>query len=158
MATENGGEPFASPELALCYDKIERCIARIVDMLVDMPADAHRMPPVPGANSLATLVNHVLENAAENILSTVGGEPFVRDRDGEFAAEPSVADLLERWEALRPRLQAAAAAIPSSALLEMRQHPRRGEISVLDVFLVVLRHVGEHEGHTQLTRDWFRAA
>lgn len=157
MATGDGAEPFASPELALCYDKIERCIGRIAEILVECGPDAHRAPSIAGANSLATIVNHVLENVAENLLSTVGGEPFARDRDGEFGASPEIADLLTRWEAMQPRIRAVVADTPASELLSMRPHPRRGEISVLEVFLVVLRHMGEHEGHAQLTRDWLRS-
>ncbi|MDP1911679.1 MAG: DinB family protein [Hyphomicrobium sp.] len=151
------GSEFASPELALCFDKIERCIDRIVELLVGCADQAAVSPPVPGANSLATIVSHVIGNVSENILGTVGGELFERDRDAEFAIEPSVSDLLALWEGLRPRLRAVAASIPTSALFEPRPHPRRGEISVLEVFLVVLRHMGEHEGHAQLTSDWLAA-
>ncbi len=145
---------FASPEMALCFDKIDRCISRIVEITVECDERAGDVPPVPGANSLASIVSHVLANVAENILGTVGGALISRDRDAEFASTASVADLLERWEALRPKLAAVAASIPTSELLAPRRHPRRGEIPVLEVFLVVLRHMGEHEGHAQLTRDW----
>lgn len=154
---EDAPPPFASPELALCFDKIERCISRIVEILVECGDRAGEAPPVPGANSLATIVSHVLANVAENILGTVGGQAISRDRDAEFASEASVTDLLERWEVVRPQLAEVAVAIPSADLFAKRVHPRRGEITVLEVFLVVLRHMGEHEGHAQLTRDWLAA-
>lgn len=147
----------ASPELALCMEKIERCITRIAEVLVQCGERANDAPPVAGANSVAVITRHVLGNVEENILGVVGGESRERDRDGEFSGEPSVADLLARWEMLRPRLLAVASRMPSSAMFEPRQHPRRGVVSVFEVFLVVLRHVGEHEGHVQLTRDWLLA-
>lgn len=148
---------FASPELALCYDKIERCIGRIVDLMVECGDQARLAPPVPGANSLVSIVGHVLANVEENICGTVGGEPIERDRESEFGAIREVSGLREAWATLRPRLREVAASIPSSGLLEPRTHPRRGEITVLEVFLVVLRHMGEHEGHAQLTRDWLQS-
>lgn len=113
--------------------------------------------PAPGANSLAVLVTHAMGNLRETVLGLLGAEqvePSERRRDAEFAAAARLADdVADEWAELRPRLETVFANLESSALDRQHVHPRRGELSGHELCLVVLRHMAEHRGHAELTRQ-----
>lgn len=141
-----------------------RYIASSLDRLIGCldgldAAQVAWFPPAPGANSLAVLVAHMLGNAEENLLGTLGGQSIARDRDAEFRVRgASAAELAAAWVALRPRLEAALAALPDGALDRDYAHPRRGTIGGREILIVVARHAAEHLGQAELTRDLLRAA
>ena len=139
-----------------------RYIASSLDRLVEIGATLDEAalnwrPPAPDTNSLHVLARHTLGNAEESILETLCGRPVGRDREGEFAARGATVAVPAHWRALRPRLQAALAALPTSELDRGREHPRRGKITGREVLLVVARHAAEHLGQAELTRDLLRA-
>ena len=110
-------------------------------------------PDAPNANSVATIVSHVLANLEENVFSVIGGNPSARDRVNEFDDAVSPAALQERWAQLRPRVDQALRALNDSDLLRQCQHPRRGAVTVGEMLVVIRGHLGEHEGQSALTRD-----
>lgn len=115
---------------------------------------AHWRPPAPKSNSVAGLVCHMLANVEENVLSVIAGGPGGRDRETEFtAAGRTTEELTQQWLSLRAKVVTALAALTADDLGAARTHAWRGEITVREVLLVVLRHTGEHEGQAQLTRD-----
>ncbi len=146
-------------QLALVTDRILRCIDRIMET-ADGPGDGDRAkkPAVPGWNSLAGIAWHVIANAEENILGVAGGQAVLRTREYEFVDNSSrtAAELQEHWRDLRRRLGAYFATLTLEALDDIREHRRRGRVTVLELLLVVLRHAAEHEGHAQMTRDYIR--
>ncbi|HTK07182.1 MAG TPA: DinB family protein [Ktedonobacteraceae bacterium] len=116
-------------------------------------------PSAPNTNSLYVLVVHSMSNAEENICHTLIGEPSTRDREQEFRAKGSSADeLLAHWQTLRPRLEATISSLSTEDLHRQIVHPRRGTITGLDILIVVARHMAEHFGHAELTRDLLLAA
>ncbi len=138
---------------------IERSLDRLVALSLDL-TEAERVarPPVEGANSVATLVGHTLANAEENLLGTLGGLDVRYEREADFDAPISDAvAIAARWGDLRARIAAVIAGLDDAAVLAARVHPRRGEVTGLEVLVVVARHAAEHLAHAELTRDWLRS-
>ena len=115
-------------------------------------------PPAPETNSLYGIAMHVLGNAEENLLATLCGQPFKRNRPGEFAARgKSANDASAEWMVLRDRIDRAFAELPPDALDRERRHPRRGAVTGREVLQVVSRHAAEHWGEAQLTKNLLKA-
>lgn len=147
-------------EAELFASRLLRAMDRLVgtmDLLT--PEQVAWQPPIPGWNSMATIVFHMTENLRENILGVVGGEERTRDREAEFREHlEAPAELREGWQALRPRAKAVLSRLSARDLDATRAHPRRGEITVREILLVMIAHVGQHEGHAQMTRDFLLAS
>ncbi len=80
------------------------------------------------------------------------------DRQADFDAPIVAAAAIEaRWGDLRARIVEVIGALDDGSVLETRVHSRRGEVTGLDVQLVVARHAAEHLAHAELTRDWLRS-
>ncbi|MGA7669155.1 MAG: DinB family protein, partial [Nitrolancea sp.] len=104
-------------------------------------------PPAPEANSLYALAIHTFGTVEENVVEILGGQPVNRQREAEFqAAGPSTAAIQQRWETLRPNLEAVLTLLTHADLQRTYSHPRRGEITGLAVLIVVARHTAEHLG------------
>ena len=106
-------------ELAARY--LEEYLAKCRVALVGLPAERLWWRPRAGANSAANLVLHLCGNLSLWLLANVGGEPFVRDRAGEFAATGGadagelhgrLAEVVGRCTALLRRLDEADLARP----------------------------------------------
>lgn len=125
---------------------------QVVDGLSEAQLNWH--PPVPNTNSLYVLVTHSMANAEENLCYTLLGKSSQRDREQEFQAKGSSADeLLAHWQDLRPHLEEAISGLSQEDLYRALVHPRRGPITALDILIIVARHMAEHLGQIELTRD-----
>ena len=90
------------------------------------------------------------------MLSCVGDGPIERDRDAEFAALPT-------WAELRPRFVAFLAS--AEALLDWHDHRRLAAISRHPAgdrmnrrcLTHTIEHLGLHLGHVEVTIDWWKA-
>lgn len=111
--------------------------------------------PVAGGNSLHAIANHTMANAERNILSSYCGQPYVYDREAEFAAAARDGDapLTERWAGLRARLVQAMADAPPEAFDRDCDHVRMGRVKGWQVLVQVSRHAAEHMGEARLTRQ-----
>lgn len=151
------------PPEALIAPTIWRYIASSLDGLVSLALELSEderlaIPPVAGANSVAALVGHTLANAEDNLLGTLAGQDVTYDRQADFDAPAADAGSIEaRWAALRARVNAALGPLDDTAVLAPRAHPRRGEVTGLEVLVVTARHAAEHLGQAELTRDWVRS-
>jgi hypothetical protein len=117
--------------------------------------------PAEGANSIATIVTHLVGSEAET-LRCVAGVASERGRAGEFAqVRRTVGDVLalldgadELLRALAPRIDAgrlrADLALPTLPAGELR--------SGLTWLVGNYGHAREHLGHVQLTRHLYEAA
>ena len=150
----------AATETLIFWRYIASSLDRLVGCLDGLSkAQLNWRPDAPGANSLYALATHTLGNAEENLLQTLVGQPVVRDRDGEFAAQGASAQaLVARWATVRAVLAARLADLPAGALDVAYTHPRRGTITGREILIVVARHAAEHLGQAELTRDLLRAA
>jgi hypothetical protein len=125
-----------------------------------LDTDALNWVPTQGANSIATIVTHLVGSEAET-LRALAGMTGERDRDAEFASGPStrshVLELLDEADDLvgevRPRIGVerfdATFALPTLPASEVR--------SGLTWAVGNYGHAREHLGHIQLTRQLYES-
>jgi hypothetical protein len=118
---------------------------------------ANRRPELPGANSPYAIVTHCIGVTEWWAGRLVAGRPVERDRDAEFVASGTVADLVERIAQAKKQLRADVAAADFRApLREEPNEPYRGTV-IGSTQGAALQHVYEelaqHHGHLELTRD-----
>ena len=136
---------------------ISRSIERIVAALADLeqagvPLDWR--PPAAAATSVYVLAVHALGTTEHRLLGVLCGIDIVRDREAEFAATSgSAAAIANERRALSARIESALSSLTEEDLAAPTRHPERGEITGLDVLIVVARHVAEHAGQAEFTRD-----
>ena len=133
------------PELAARY--LEEYLAKISFALERLPDERLWWRPTPEANSAGNLVLHLCGNLSLWLLANVGGEPFVRDRAGEFAARGGadaqelhtrLADVVGRCTALLRRLDEDDLATP----LRVQGY----DTDVLGVVFHAVEHMSYHTG------------
>ena len=116
-------------------------------------------PPAAGANSVYVLAAHALGATEHRLLDLLCGIEVDRDREAEFATTDRSARVIEdEWRALSARIAPALEELTEADLAALRRHPHRGEISGLQMLIVVARHMAEHAGQAELTRDLALAA
>ena len=148
-------EPSETARLFWPY--IARSIGRIIATLGDLedagvPLDWR--PPAADANSVYALAVHALGTTEHRLLSVLCGIDVDRDRDAEFAATAGSALVIaDQWRDLAARITTALDKLTDADLEASRRHPERGVTTGLDVLIVVARHMAEHAGQAELTRD-----
>ena len=101
-----------------------------------------------------TLAVHALGTTEHRLLAVLRGLDVEREREAELASEGGSATAIQdEWRTLRARVEAAVDRLTEADLARTRRHPERGEITGLDVLIVVARHMAEHAGQAELTRD-----
>lgn len=125
-------------------------VSRLDDVQVN------QAPAVDGANTPFQLTTHALGAARWWTEHIVCGLPSDRDRDAEFTASGSVADLValaattvERIEALAPDLDAAT----DLAHEARTSAPLEGDWTVGAALLHTYEELAQHLGHLELTVD-----
>jgi len=139
MSCESEFLTVSAKTLAQLGGRIETCLDKLTpEQIWSRQAE--------NENAVGNLALHLAGNVSQWILSGVGGEPYVRDRDAEFAArggkEPAALKQL-----LRSTVDAAVAVIGS---LPHERLAERVSIQGYDVtILEAIYHVAEHfSGHT----------
>lgn len=144
---------------------IERMLRTALDELRDLPAETlNRALPLPETNSLFALATHVAGSTEFLALKCGLGQEVARDRDAEFRAQGSLADLEQRYARLIGALHAALDGVDAAVLDKPADVPAANRswagdrpISVRDCLLHVIDHDGIHSGHIQLTRQLLAA-
>jgi uncharacterized damage-inducible protein DinB len=141
-------------ESLIFWRYISSSIEQLIATLDGLTPQEINQAPTGNANSLYVLVTHTMGTTAENLLEVLCGQPVHRQREAEFAAHGDSLDALhQHWHTLRDHIQACLAEVDNDALVDVRAHPRRGQISGREVLIVVARHCAEHMGQAFLTRD-----
>jgi hypothetical protein len=98
-------------------------------------------------NSVGNLVLHLCGNVRQWIGSSIGGEPEVRQRDREFAADSRIAapELTATLNAVVTDAVAILERLPPERLTE-RVSTQDGERTVLEVIYQVVGHFQQHAG------------
>ncbi len=144
--------------VATFWGYISRSIDRLVALADGLESGDLAWRPAEGTSSLATLIGHTMANAEDNLLGTLCGRPVTYDREADFERpEADGAALTERWTALRTTIAAALDDLDGDQLSRAIRHPRRGDLTGLDVLIVVTRHAAEHLAQAELTLDMLRA-
>jgi len=138
----------------------EQLHTQIREEIEDLDDDGLNWVPGPDANSIATIVTHLVGSEAET-LRCVAGAPCVRDREGEFVRKRrGVVDVLHELdtaddliEELRPWIRPGRL----RAYLPLPTLPAEERRSGLTWLVANYGHGREHIGHIQLTRQLYRA-
>jgi hypothetical protein len=115
---------------------------------------ANQRPALDGANSPYAILSHCLGVMEYWGGATVANRPIQRDRDAEFRATGTVADLLARASDARGRLEADVIGLDSMALPPnvigeaVPYNETKGS-----VLLHILEELYQHLGQMELTRD-----
>jgi len=101
----------------------------------------------PGSNSIGNLIIHLAGNVTEWIIGGVGGKPFERNREEEFARQTggSGADLLAGLETVLREADAVLAGL-TEADLERSIVIQGRETTVLGAIYHVVEHFAMHTG------------
>lgn len=113
--------------------------------------------PTPGANSIATIVTHLVGSEAET-LRCVAGVQCARDRDTEFSGShltlAEVLDLLDGADRLIDELEPKIDAHRLEAVFALPTLPPWEVRSGLTWLVGNYGHAREHVGQIQMTRQW----
>jgi len=127
--------------------KLDQLVHRIADCLGRLRDDQIWARGSENENAIGNLVLHLCGNVRQWLIAGVGGEPDVRDRDGEFSARGGASA-----SELTGRLQATVAAaiqvldrLPSDRLRETVRI-QSYERSVLEAVYHVVEHFSLHAG------------
>ena len=134
----------ARQQLAACAGTIRHCMMQLDDRQI-------WWRPRAEMNSIGNLVLHLAGNLRQRYLSDIGGEPFDRDRFGEFTERESIPrdELLRRFHDILHRVDTALAAMPDDLLREHRQYAVTAGTIDCTVQALILRTLTHLAGHTQ---------
>jgi len=145
---------MSDTEIETLWSFIRRSIDRIFSCLEGLGEEDLNWRPLRNANSLYILATHVMANVESNILGVLCGLEILRNRDDEFKARGSSSEPLQKkWQELQEKISINLSKLPPGALNQEYVHPRLGRITGRDHFIVIARHIAEHVGHSELTRD-----
>lgn len=115
--------------------------------------DGHEM------NTFAAIATHVLGAAHFMTMVAVGGAPDDRDREAEFHATGSVADLRARYDAWLDELHTLLNGLTEEDLSRETTVERYTEHGLLtgEALLHALDHTAIHLGHLQVQRQLWEA-
>ncbi|HZC76615.1 MAG TPA: DinB family protein [Ktedonobacterales bacterium] len=154
--TGPGEEP--TDEASLYRYHLRRLITWYLEALDPLaPAAFAWRPPAPDGNSLAAICVHAIASAEWWVLSCVGDGPIERDRDAEFAAQVTWAELRPRFTAFLSGAEALLAGKTSEQLAAISRHPA-GDRMKRRCLTHTVEHLGLHLGHVEITIDWWKAA
>lgn len=121
--------------------------AKIRTAVEAMPADRLWWRPNEDANSVGNLLLHLAGNVRQWVVSGVGRQPDVRQRNREFAARggSSVAEMLNALDATLRDAEAVLRHVTPDELLELRTIQGR-ETTVLEALYHVVEHFSTHTG------------
>lgn len=141
--TAETGELF----LTFSRERLQLLASRITDCLSRLSNEQIWQRGSDVENSVANLVLHLCGNVRQWIVSGVGGQPDIRDRDTEFASRDVIATA-ELRALLDGTISAALLALDhvSPGTLPRRIAVQGKHPSVLEAIYTVLEHFGEHTG------------
>jgi hypothetical protein len=135
------------------HDQVREEIAGLDDAAVNWT-------PGPGANTIATIVTHMIGSESET-LRCVAGVPWTRDREGEFSrgrrALAEIIDDLRSADELIATLKSAIGSHRLRTVMTLPTLPATERRSGLTWLVGNYGHAREHVGHIQLTTQLYRA-
>ncbi|MEL4503371.1 DUF664 domain-containing protein [Luteococcus sp. H138] len=135
------------------FDELFDLIGQSDDAMVN------RKPDVEGANSLFGIGTHVLGMMRFWSCTTNRGVEVERDREAEFTATGSVAELLSRAAQVRQLFETDVLSVNGHSKPANRPADKDAEwlVSCHGVLLHVFEEICQHLGHAELTRDLLAA-
>ncbi|GEE00909.1 hypothetical protein nbrc107696_13550 [Gordonia spumicola] len=147
---------------AECFEQMTQVLETMGDDLVNV------RPDLPGANSCYAIAFHCVGVVDYWLGSFVAGARIPRDRDAEFTASGTVADIVERLADAAERLPAWVRIAVTDGVLDrdVADHVTSGttrtELLATATpewaLLHVLQDIAQHVGHMEITRDLLLAS
>jgi hypothetical protein len=135
----------ASEFLTFSADKLTQLMVRIETCVAKLTPEQVWARGAESQNAVGNLLIHLNGNLSQWLLAGVGGKPYQRERDGEFAArdDAAAAELLSR---LRTTVEEAAAIIRlvPPERLTARLAIQGYDVSVLGAIYHVVEHFSGH--------------
>ncbi|HTQ53033.1 MAG TPA: DinB family protein [Bryobacteraceae bacterium] len=145
------------PGIFLDYSarKLRQAAGRIADCLSRLTDEQIWTRGADSENAVGNLVRHLSGNVRQWIVSGVGGETDVRQRDTEFAARGGMT-APELAAHLRTAVDEAAAVIENLPLTELtRRIAVQGyDVTVLEAIYHVVEHFSGHTGQIIFATKW----
>jgi uncharacterized damage-inducible protein DinB len=127
--------------------KLRQLVGRIQDCLGRLTPEQVWARGHENENAIGNLVLHLCGNVRQWIISGVGGQPDIRERDREFTAKGEVSpqDLAER---LKSTVDEAVAIIngTTAARLTERVTIQKYDVTVFEAIAHVVEHFSQHTG------------
>lgn len=122
-------------------------LPRVRRCLEELPTEDLWWRPNPVSNSVGNLVLHLAGNIRQWIVSGIGGEPDVRERETEFAADggADLADLLAHLEATLESVDGVLADLEPGRLGD-RIRVQGNDVTVLEALYHAVEHFSMHVG------------
>ncbi len=139
--------------LGLVNNALDSMLQRLEDLGDDR---INRRPDLPEANSPYIIMAHCVGLTHYWIGRVCAGRPYERDRDGEFRAQGSLAEIRQAVHDLKNHLQDDIGRVQldqtSAGELDARhadlQHVKQGEF-----LMRCYKELAQHQGHMDITRD-----
>jgi Protein of unknown function (DUF1572) len=145
-ATNLGSEILseARRQFAESANTIEHCLGQLTDRQI-------WWRPQENMNSVGNLVLHLTGNIRQRILADIGGEPFERDRFGEFSERRLIPrdDLFRQFREILGKVETALAVMPAERLNERIAYVVTAGTMEGTVMALILRTLTHLSGHTQ---------
>ena len=129
-------------------------MVQIVETLGD--ARVNQRPPLPDANSPYVILAHCV-GLTHNLLGVVlGGRPYQRDRDAEFRAHGTVAEIRQAVRELQQQIQGDITHVRGDQPPAFPWKPRQSYMQDWQQGAILLQcytELAQHHGHMELTRD-----
>ncbi|KAA9165881.1 DUF664 domain-containing protein [Amycolatopsis acidicola] len=140
----------------------DRALDGMAAILEELGDDlVNRRPALPGANSPYVIVHHCVGVLGFWVGRLVAGRPVERDREAEFSATGTVAELLGRLRAAQRQLRDDVAAADPRAPLREEAPAKYAHTPVGRTQGAALQHayeeLAQHHGQLELTRDVLKA-
>jgi uncharacterized damage-inducible protein DinB len=137
------------------------------DVLVDLrsvPAPFLNQPlALPETNTLFALATHLVGSGEFWVLALAGGRTIARDREAEFHASGTLAELVTRYERWIADLHEVLDTLPDEVMERIATPPSTymprtpdQVMTVRDCLLHAVEHAALHQGHIQLTCQLLR--
>jgi uncharacterized damage-inducible protein DinB len=142
-------------------DVLERIGREVLGELEDLPHEAlNRVVPIPEGNTLFAVATHLVGAGEFWVLTLAGGREVDRDRDAEFRASGTYAELEVRYSRWMTAVRDVLSTLPSEAWARIAEPPEQYTGSLGDQPMTVracvlhaVEHSALHLGHIQLTRS-----
>lgn len=140
------------------YFLVDRHLDPLLAIAEELGDDrVNAVPSLPGANSVYQMVFHCCSLLEWWTREVALGTAVGRDREAEFTARGTVADLTERVSAAKRHLRENLPALQANTALRGHAPERHADTpigrSVGGVLLHVFEELAQHHGHAELTRD-----
>jgi uncharacterized damage-inducible protein DinB len=140
MSVESLFLQFSAEKLRQFADRIELCLGKLKDDRIWARGGENE-------NAIGNLALHLRGNVRQWILSSLGGQPLSRDRDGEFAARGGFT-AAELSANLRETVEQAAQIMSrlTTAQLTRMYEIQNYQVSGVEAVYHVVEHFAEHTG------------